>query len=117
MRGDTRMSLAEATTANFKESVLESAIPVLVDFWAEWCGPCHMLTPIVEEAAKSFEGKVKVLKLNVDESPEVADQYEVMSIPTVLFFEGGKVKDRLIGFVPKNNFMKKVEGFLAGVQA
>ena len=111
------MALAEASTANFKETVLDSSIPVLVDFWAEWCSPCHMLTPIVEEAAKTYEGQVQVLKLNVDDSPEIADQFQVMSIPTVLFFSGGQVKDRLIGFVPKKHFLKKVEAFLESLKA
>lgn len=88
------------TTANFNEEVLQSDIPVLVDFWASWCMPCKMLTPVIEELAKEAEG-YKVGKVNVDEEPELARQYNVMSIPTVLVFKGGQVVKQSVGVQPK----------------
>ena len=88
------------TTANFNEEVLQSDIPVLVDFWASWCVPCKMLTPVIEELAEEAEG-YKVGKVNVDEEPELARQYNVMSIPTVLVFKGGQVVKQSVGVQPK----------------
>ena len=88
------------TTANFNEEVLQSDIPVLVDFWASWCMPCKMLTPVIEELAEEAEG-YKVGKVNVDEEPELARQYKVMSIPTVLVFKGGQVVKQSVGVQPK----------------
>ncbi|HIV14076.1 MAG TPA: thioredoxin [Candidatus Pullilachnospira stercoravium] len=88
------------TTANFNEEVLQSDIPVLVDFWASWCMPCKMLTPVIEELAEEAEG-YKVGKVNVDEEPELARQYNVMSIPTVLVFKGGQVVKQSVGVQPK----------------
>lgn len=87
--------------SNFGTEVLESDKPVLVDFWAVWCGPCRVISPIVEELAKEYEGKVKVGKLNVDENNQLAMQYGVMSIPTLKFFKGGKVVGEVIGAAPK----------------
>jgi len=86
---------------NFKQEVLESDLPVLVDFWAEWCGPCRMVAPIVEQIAKSYKGKLKVCKLNVDEAPKTASMYGIMSIPTLAVFKNGKVVDKVIGALPK----------------
>ena len=88
------------TTANFNEEVLQSDIPVLVDFWASWCMPCKMLTPVIEELVEEAEG-YKVGKVNVDEEPELARQYNVMSIPTVLVFKGGQVVKQSVGVQPK----------------
>ncbi|MBS6736078.1 MAG: thioredoxin [Clostridiales bacterium] len=88
------------TTANFNEEVLQSDVPVLVDFWASWCMPCKMLTPVIEELAEEAEG-YKVGKVNVDEEPELARQYNVMSIPTVLVFKGGQVVKQSVGVQPK----------------
>ena len=92
------------TSDNFKTEVLESEIPVLVDFWASWCGPCRMLGPVIAELAEEYEGKVKVGKVNVDEEEELAMEYNVQSIPTVLLFKGGEVVEQSLGFKPKAAF-------------
>ncbi len=89
------------TDQNFETEVLKSDMPCLVDFWAPWCGPCKMLGPIIEEIAKEYEGKVKVGKLNVDEAPQTASQYGIMSIPTISLFKGGSAVDTVVGAVPK----------------
>lgn len=94
------------TKANFEEEVLKSSLPVLVDFWATWCGPCMMLAPTVEEIAKEYAGKVKVGKVNVDEAVELAKKYGIMSIPTLIMFKNGKISDKVIGFVPKEQIVK-----------
>ena len=92
------------TVDNFKTEVLESDIPVLVDFWAPWCGPCKMLGPVISQIAEENEGKVKVGKVNVDEEDELAAEYSVQSIPTVLLFKGGEVVEQSLGFKPKAFF-------------
>lgn len=89
------------TMENFEQEVLKSELPVLVDFWAGWCGPCMMLAPVVEEISQEYEGKVKVCKINVDEQGELAQKFGIMSIPTVLVFKDGQVKKQSVGFVPK----------------
>ena len=91
------------TTSNFEKEVLESDLPVLVDFWADWCGPCKMLAPTIEEIAKEYEGKVKVGKVNIDEFAQLAIKYGVASIPTVILFKDGQVVDKSVGFVPKSS--------------
>jgi thioredoxin 1 len=99
----------EFTDANFEELVIKSGKPVIVDLWAEWCGPCRMLTPIVEEMAKEYEGRAVIGKLNVDDNPEVTAKFGVRNIPTVLFFKGGEIADKQVGSVPKSALVGKLE--------
>jgi len=93
------------TSENFEAEVIKSDIPVLVDFWAEWCAPCKMLAPTIAEIAEEYAGKIKVGKVNVDEAGDLAAAYRIVSIPTVLLFEGGEVKNKSIGFVPKSEII------------
>jgi len=102
----------EVNDSNFDEIVLKSEIPVMVDFWAEWCGPCRMIAPAIEEISKDFAGKVVVAKCDVDNSPEVASKFGIRNIPTVLFFKNGKVADKQVGAVPKSNFVNKINALL-----
>ena len=99
----------EFTDANFEELVIKSGKPVIVDLWAEWCGPCRMLTPIVEEMAKEYEGRAVIGKLNVDDNPTVTAKYGVRNIPTLLFFKGGEIADKQVGAVPKSALVGKLE--------
>ena len=96
-------NVSEFTTENFDTEVLKADTPVLVDFWAEWCGPCKMIAPIVEEIAGDYAGKVKVGKVNVDFNNQVAMQYGIRGIPALLVFKGGAVANQIVGAVPKNN--------------
>jgi thioredoxin 1 len=97
------------TDDNFSTEVLKSDLPVVVDFWATWCGPCRMIAPIMEELAEKYEGKVKIGKLDVDENQQTAIKYGVRSIPTVLILKGGEVIDTVIGAVPKTMFIEKIQ--------
>lgn len=97
---------------NFKQEVLESDIPALVDFWAEWCMPCHMVAPAIEEIAREYQGKLKVCKLNVDEAANTASSYDIMGIPTLLLFKSGEVADKIVGAVPKTEIEKKIKPHL-----
>ena len=100
------------TKDNFNTEVLSSSIPVLVDFWATWCGPCRMVGPFVEQLASDYDGKAKVGKVNVDEQEELAAQYHVMSIPTLIVFKGGKVVDSVVGAVPKAKLASMLDNAL-----
>ncbi len=93
---------------NFEEEVLNSDMPVLVDFWAPWCGPCNMVAPIVEEIGEEYKDKLKVCKINVDEAPQTAAKYGVMSIPTLGIFKDGQMADTVVGAVPKNVLIEKI---------
>lgn len=100
------------TTSNFETEVLQAATPVLIDFWAPWCGPCRTVAPAVEEMATQYAGKLKVGKVNVDDYPAVAQRYGITGIPALLFFEGGQVVDTVMGAVPKSTLQKHVDGVL-----
>ncbi|MCI0449385.1 MAG: thioredoxin [Chlorobi bacterium] len=102
----------ELNDANFQQEVINSNVPVLVDFWAVWCGPCKIIAPYVEELAGEYEGKVKVGKLDVDNNPQVSMQYGIRSIPTLLIFRDGKVADQIIGAVPKQAIAQKLDAQL-----
>jgi thioredoxin 1 len=101
------------TKENFKNEVLDSKVPVLVDFWATWCGPCRMIGPIVDELAAEYDGKAKVGKVNTEEQTDLAGEYGVISIPALIFFKNGKPVDQVIGAVPKNVIAKKLDALLA----
>lgn len=97
------------TTENFETEVLKSDLPVLVDFWATWCGPCRMIAPVIEEIAKDYQGKMKVGKVNVDEEGDLAVKYGISSIPTLLLFKGGEVVKKTLGYMPKDAVVKFIE--------
>ena len=105
-------SASPVTDASFKDDVLESDVPVLVDFWAPWCGPCRMVAPVVDEIAEQYEGQIKVVKLNTDENPQVASQYGIRSIPTLMIFKGGQRVDMVVGAVPKTTLANTLEKYL-----
>ena len=107
------MAETQLTDDTFDKEVLQSSQPVLVDFWAPWCGPCRMLTPIIEELAKEYSGKVKVAKLNTDEHPNAPGRYRIAAIPTMLFFKGGKLADQRVGVLSKADIKKILDGLLA----
>ena len=101
------------TDSSFKEEVLDSDVPVLVDFWAAWCGPCRMIAPVVEELAGEFAGRAKVVKMDVDQNTETPMQYGIRSIPTLLFFKDGQVADQLVGVSPKTDLVDRLDVLVA----
>lgn len=107
------MAELQLTDTSFEAEVVKADKPVLVDFWAPWCGPCRMLSPLVDELAKEYEGKVKVGKINTDDNAQVATQFRISAIPTLLFFKGGKVIDQLVGVHPKTEIKKRLDALLA----
>ena len=107
-----RMSAAQVTDSTFKQEVLESEAPVLVDFWAPWCGPCRMVAPVVDEISEQYDGQVKVVKVNTDDNPSVASQYGIRSIPTLMIFKGGQRVDMVVGAVPKTTLANTLEKYL-----
>jgi thioredoxin 1 len=102
----------EVNDSNFEEVVVKSDKPVIVDFWAEWCGPCRMISPMIEEISHEYEGKALVVKCDVDSSPGVASKYGIRNIPTVLYFKEGKIADKQVGAVPKGNFVAKLNALI-----
>ena len=102
-------STVEFSESNFDQEVIKAATPVLVDLWAAWCGPCRIIAPVVEELAGTYQGKLKVGKLNVDDHPQVAAQFRIMNIPTLLIFKGGQEVDRIVGVVPKEELVRRIE--------
>ncbi len=107
------MNEVTITSENFDGEVLKSNIPVLVDFWAPWCGPCKIVGPILTELAETYAGRVKIAKLNVDENPELTTKYSVMSIPTMKFFKSGEIVGELVGAAPKNTIEAELEKLIS----
>ena len=106
------MAALHLTDQNFEQEVLKSSLPVLVDFWAQWCGPCRAIAPIVEELSTELSGKMKVAKVDIDESQELAAQFEISSIPTLLVFKNGKVVEEMLGAMSKPQFLAKIQPHL-----
>lgn len=104
--------MIEVNETNFAEIVENSDMPVLADFWAPWCGPCKALAPTIDKIEKELEGKIKIVKINIDESPALAGKFSVMSIPTVILFQNGQVKEQSVGLVNKSKLLKKIEPYL-----
>lgn len=104
--------MTQVSDGNFEQEVLGASVPVLVDFWAEWCAPCRAVAPVVEEIAKEYDGKIKVVKMNVDDNPGTPSKYQVMGIPTLILFKGGQPVDQVVGAVPKSKIVKLLQGSL-----
>ena len=102
----------DVTDQNFADEVLKSTLPVLVDIWAPWCGPCRMIAPVVEKLAQKYDQRFKFCRLNIDQNPQTASNYQIMSIPTLIFFQDGKVVDRVVGAVPERVLEPKIEALL-----
>ena len=110
--GGMSKMVIDVSDQTFDSDVIKSDLPVLVDLWAPWCGPCRMLAPVVESLAGKYDGKVKFCRLNVDDNPQTAAKYNVMSIPTVMLFKGGKVVDTVVGAVPEDTLAPKLDALL-----
>ena len=106
-------SVAEFTDQNFQSEVLDSSDPVLVDFWAPWCGPCKMIAPTIEELAGEYQGKVRIGKLNTDENPQTATNHRISAIPTVMLFNGGQVVEKFVGVTPKDKFSSVLDAHVS----
>jgi thioredoxin 1 len=105
---NTVAGLTEVTDATFDQEVLQASLPVLIDFWAPWCGPCKAIAPVVEELSREYDGKLKVVKMNVDDNPSTPARYGVRGIPNLIVFKGGEVKDQIVGAVPKAQLVKAI---------
>jgi thioredoxin 1 len=112
MEENEMKNVSEVTDGVFDSEVLESEIPVLVDFWAPWCAPCKMISPVIEDVADSMAGKMKFVKLNTDENPTTAQKYQIMAIPSLVVFKNGKELDRIVGFKPKDQLIEQLSGYL-----
>lgn len=106
------MAELEVNEQNFEQEVVNSDVPVLLDFWAPWCGPCKMLMPVVEELAKEYDGKIKVGKVNTDENMSLSSRFQITSIPCLIIFKSGKAINKMVGFRPKNDIKKEIENVL-----
>ncbi len=104
--------VVDISDQNFEEEVLKSALPVMVDLWAPWCGPCRMVAPVVESLAEKYNGRFKFCRLNVDNNPQTASRYSIMSIPTLMFFKDGKIMETVVGAVPEQTLQPKIEELL-----
>ncbi|MCB0336833.1 MAG: thioredoxin [Bdellovibrionales bacterium] len=107
------MSVSEIGDGNFDGEVLKSDLPVLVDFWAPWCGPCKSIAPILDEVSNDYQGKIKVVKLNVDDNPKTPTSYNVRGIPNLIFFKGGEVVEQIVGAVPKEQLIEAIDKIVA----